>query len=408
METHPSENALPYLPLPTGALNGLAAGRHLDSDGAHGSTVPQTPVMVPLALVTVADTTTVDLSLRASALVSTSLTPDLNSAVIASHAAGALDLAEAPGGAGPQLLAFNLNIATTAAELRKIQDAFYEVAEVSEDVVELVDVFKDIKENADTTIKIIDKMQDSLKLVEKVGSLKVLAKGLREALDDMKKAAQQLKDKAAEIDKKIEDTGYKDFIKNIPAYLELKGNQVGNLAVKFEVLTRASEGVTLALDFMQDQSTSDSIDSVLGGPNAVFSTVNSAYDATFGRIDAMKVEVDTSSFDNARTMVVQMRSIVDSLKFLDGPLTFLQEVINPVKWALDAVDWVYDSVIRPVVDPVLEALGVNRLFDELGARFRALLPNFNLLDAPGQAVVDALNGLLPDGAVLPELGFGDL
>jgi hypothetical protein len=168
----------------------------------------------------------------------------------------------------------------------------------------------------------------------------VLAKGLRKTLDDMKDAARSLKAKADKIDKKIEDTGYKDFIKNIPANLEREGSQVGNLAVKFELLTNASEGETLALDFAQDQAISDSVDSVLGGPNAVFGAVNSAYSATFGQIEGMKVDVGTSSLDDARAMVIQMRSVVDSLKFLDGPLAFHQKVTSPVMWALDAVDFV--------------------------------------------------------------------
>lgn len=55
-----------------------------------------------------------------------------------------------------------------------------------------------------------------------------------------------MKAEAEGIDKKIVDSGTRDFITLIPACLEPKGNQVGALAVKLQVLTHATGGAVLA------------------------------------------------------------------------------------------------------------------------------------------------------------------
>lgn len=88
-------------------------------------------------------------------------------------AAGAGDGSPAPRPvmAGPELVQVAFIMTTTTARLQAIRGAVQSVSAASQERVKLVDVFEGVSKTA-------DKMQDALKLAEKVGSPRTVAKGL--------------------------------------------------------------------------------------------------------------------------------------------------------------------------------------------------------------------------------------
>ena len=99
-------------------------------------------------------------------------------------------------------------------------------------------------------------------------------------------------------------------------------------------------------------------------------------------------------------------TIVDQLGFLSEPFAILDSILKPVRWALDASDFVFDTVVSPVLDPILDAIGVNKLFDGIRDTLSGLLPDIDVLNAfDKNDILDDLKAQLTQ----PDLGkFLDL
>ena len=94
-----------------------------------------------------------------------------------------------------------------------------------------------------------------------------------------------------------------------------------------------------------------------------------------------------------RHLQTRSRTSSGRIGFLQAPLNTVKAVVAPVEWALDAVDFIFNTVVSPVLNPILDALGVNRSHaarhrcgDVAAARRQRLRPSRNFVrQNPGRA-----------------------
>ena len=352
-------------------------------------------------------------TLKTARLADQSLETSTQTSLVAAAAAsndlttGTVLSSHIPGGAGPELESFNINLAQLLTNVREVQGLVGNAVELAEFVEDLLDTFDTISQAADKIADLIGGMQNALRLLEKVPPLKTVAKILRDVLDDMRGLALDVRDKAKEIDDDIEMSGAKDNAAAARAKLEDLEQGISDAGDELEDYQSSALALEFALDIIGNQTLSDSVELVVDGPNSVVAAFNAAYADARSQVVGFNTSINVAAFDVALQMQSSLANITGSLGFLEKPLDILEAAIKPVKWALDAADFIFDKVVSKVLDPLLDSLGINALFDKLTDGLKKLLPDPLDLNGPQDAINEAIDALLP-GGLLPEFGLVDL
>ncbi len=75
-----------------------------------------------------------------------------------------------------------------------------------------------------------------------------------------------------------------------------------------------------------------------------------------------------------------MDDVFDALDFIRKPLDAVSKVLEPIEPLLSAVDFVASLTVDPVIEFVLDNLGIDQVIDAAEAKVRALLPDADALD----------------------------
>ncbi|WP_420862961.1 laminin B domain-containing protein [Algirhabdus cladophorae] len=291
---------------------------------------------------------------------------------------------------------FNQNLAQTQSNLGEVRGFVKDSIFVAKRVEDSLETFARIESAADGLADFADGLKDSLKLVGKISPLKVVAKKLGDVLDDIKDALISVRDRAKQIDEDIEDSGAKTKAKE--AREKLEEYDEGLKEARIELAEYQASGLELecALDIVGNETLINSVDALIATPNDLVAGINQTYSDAKDAVSDLNDAIQISALDAAAEAQQQLENIASKLSPLTKPLDLLSSAIKPVKWALDAVDKIVDKVISPIVNPILEALGVNKLFDTISAKLKALLPNAGDLDNPADQLLDAVGELIPD------------
>lgn len=129
--------------------------------------------------------------------------------------------------------------------------------------------------------------------------------------------------------------------------------------------------------------TAEALDPIVGEDENGDSAILSAYGAAKTINDGM--EAITSTFENAVFDAISdgldmVNELLDYLDFLEAPLDLLTDLLEPIEGVLDAIGFVFDLLVAPVVDFIVEELGINTLLDEAAETIKALVPDLDFMD----------------------------
>jgi len=158
----------------------------------------------------------------------------------------------------------------------------------------------------------------------------------------------------------------------------------------------------------------DQFDAAIASANATVTGINADYVDIVKIIDDMNGAKEAVSnalngvLAPALLIVNAMNSLtkaLSSINFLSGPLGTLQDVLAPVEWALDAIEFIYNNTVGIVVNPIIDALGIESLFSgilkDLGLDKLPSLNIFSDFEDPFDGLVEKLNEDIVD----PLIGF---
>ncbi|MEL6915463.1 MAG: hypothetical protein AAFP13_13265 [Pseudomonadota bacterium] len=288
---------------------------------------------------------------------------------------------------GREIEDFGENLDETQANVEDLREKTGNVKTVVESTRWALEQVEEVKDQATEFLATIKSMQFALKLSGKVGPLKLPSKFVGQVLERLEDVAARVRDKAKSLDKKIKDGKYiekledaEDKLSDLEDGLEVTegkiegyGNVVDTMVFAFDIVGSPLDGVENAAN-----TASKPI-------NDVLVPINRAYDDIEERLqgldDAFAVAKGGAGlFDALAGVAKAFGGINSKLSILSGPLKAIQSALSPVEWVLDAVGFIYDITVGPVVDFLLDKLGVTAIMDRLGDEIAKLLPDVNVLD----------------------------
>lgn len=267
-----------------------------------------------------------------------------------------------------------------------------------------LDIFKHIETASDSVADTLSSLARATKLVGKVPALKIIAKNLKKVLDDLSGEVRKLENKAHDIDVRLEGTKQKvddakDGLEAFEIKLDQTSDEIGSLrgsadsaSFVYPYIASFSPSVATGID-NAIKPANDGLDAINGATNSLFATVDSKVDAVETAFSGVTGLINDAN--NVRNVIA---NIDNKLGFLKKPLNVLNAALKPIEWALDAVDWLFNAIVAPVLDPILDALGVNALFDSLTNQLKKLFPDVSILDSV-ETRIDDIATKLTDGIV---------
>jgi Ca2+-binding RTX toxin-like protein len=312
---------------------------------------------------------------------------------------------------GREVEDFSLNLTETKDNVTDMREKIDNMKFTAEKTRWALEQVTEVKEQATDFINTINSMQFSLRFAGKVGPLKLPAKFVDQVLEKLEKVAESVRDKAKSIEKKIADGGYieklekaEDKLTKIDeGYTDEEGDEVYGLEDIEEKLATMEGGVqTMVSAFDAVGALLDPLENVANFASSPINDVLVPINRTYNEIEEELQFLDDAFqtvrngeglFDALADVAGAFGGINTKLGVLKGPLEAIQSALSPVDSLLDAVGFIYDSTVAPVIDFLLDKLGVTEILDRIGDEISKLLPDVDVLDEMEARITDAFDKL---------------
>ncbi|WP_317624732.1 calcium-binding protein [Rhodalgimonas zhirmunskyi] len=286
---------------------------------------------------------------------------------------------------GDDLKTFRTNLAHTysnANDLRGKVDAMGDAVDKARQALEYPEKVED---QAAEFMKTVKSMKFSLKVVEKVGPMKVVAKVVKKVLDELEDVADRIRQDARDLKEKIEDSGYIEKLEDMKSKLD--DYEVGIYGVEQKLLGYEASTASMIAGFEVIGAPVDpvegTVDSVVSPLNTVLADANALYDTIEAEIDGVGSFLSNfkiNAFGTVISVAKDFSAINSALSFLKGPLNAVYSALKPIEGLLDAVGFIYNITVGPVVDWILDKLGITKIMDKVADKIADLLPDADILN----------------------------
>lgn len=278
------------------------------------------------------------------------------------------------------------------ADMRQqVVDAEATLSSAADFVSKISKVQTFIEETKDDSAKLRKVASDLdlvVNLISKFGPLKSIA-------NPLKSLSEEIEDRADQLDKQVGTVTdvvvpFQTTVKVMSAAIKTAQFALwdarGDIDAVEDSLAEAAEALAHTAD-MLPEDVQATYDAVLGDGGTVDQIAEDidGVAATIARVNAGASEVinglnPLDGFVAAMTTAAdQIAAVLDPISALIGPLSAVGDVLGDFEWVLDAADWAFDTFVSPVLDPILDSLGVQDLVDRLAAPLNDLVPDIDLL-----------------------------
>lgn len=299
---------------------------------------------------------------------------------------------------GREIEDFALNLGDTSSNVEDMAEKTGNMKTTVEATRWSLEQVKEVKDTASEFVGTLKSMQFALKLSEKVGPLKLPSKFVAQVLSKLEKVAVSVRDKAKKLEKKISDGDYIQKLKDAESDLEDAEDALKVAKFKIDQYQGSTSAMVVAFDLIGSpvDGLENAANTAATPINDVLVPINRLYDEVEAKLqsldDAFKtVSTGEGLFDALSDVAREFGAINDSLSFLSGPLKAVQNALAPVEWLLDAVGFIYDITVGPVINFLLDKLGITAIFDRIGDEISKLLPDFNVLDEMERRITESFN-----------------
>ena len=246
-----------------------------------------------------------------------------------------------------------------------------------------------IEERSGIIQKILDGLEKAAELAQKIPPIANVSKVLVQVFDkigDFVKAIEKLAGKVAKTADKIADN-----LDNGLKHAETMQKILDNVSKAFEATSLASEAAYLAADDLHDI---DGNHDLLECMDDLVEPANDLLVIADLVPPELRIELTTDLLElggqvsDLKALNGKLGDILDVIEPLEDPLDDLKALLDrpAIQKALDASQRAYDVTVKPVVDPLIEALGLNSLIDKAADKLNDLLPDTGPLNSFDQAI----------------------
>ncbi|MEO0754921.1 MAG: hypothetical protein AAFY85_09010, partial [Pseudomonadota bacterium] len=296
---------------------------------------------------------------------------------------------------GDQFEDLSNNLAGTQDRVRDAKSPVTSARESAQDVEDILGVFEDIGDRADEAEDALHSLAKLAKLIAKVPALSVVANAFSEILNTFGDTVERFEARAKELAKRVDPL--EDKVEEGREKLEEFEEKFDEADENIGEVRSSVDSTASVIDTIADYAPAAAadLDAVAVAPNLAVIEINNLYDTTKEKADALLNAVNdtTGIVDEVKQIQRDLEAITEKLAFLREPLSGLNAIIKPISWALDAADFVFNAVVKPILDPALEALGINKLLDDAEKFIDNLLPDINLLEDATDFIDDVAGAL---------------
>lgn len=298
---------------------------------------------------------------------------------------------------GDELKDYRTNLGDTRTnvdDLRGRVEATGDIVEAARRGLEYVDK---IEQQTSDFLKTIQSTQFTLKIAEKAGPLKLPAKALKAVVNALEDVTKEVKSAAHKLNTKIEDGKYIEKLEDAEEKLDDFSDGLEEIEKKLADHQGYVSSTIQVFDFVGApvDPIENTADATVSPLNTVLEDVNDLYDSITSEIDDFELNFQKSLFQPAINVAAAFSGINSALAFLSKPLNTLYSALKPIEGLLDAVGFVYNVTVGPVIDWVLDKLGITDIMDRIGDKISGLLPDADVLN-PLEEAIDNIFGEIDD------------
>ncbi|SER31878.1 Ca2+-binding protein, RTX toxin-related [Nitrosomonas sp. Nm51] len=290
--------------------------------------------------------------------------------------------------AGPELRSYSSNLTQANSNVRDIRGLIEDVDEKIDRVEMAIDAVDAVENKADEFSDTIAKLKLNLKLMDKAGPLKFLAKVAGKVLDSVQNVTNKVRDKAKQLAKKIDDSKLEEKLdaaqEKLDSYdLKLAGTQnllIKNITAVDQLITALDKADEFDPDGDPAAPAAAGADALVAPPNDAITAINTLFAEVKEKTQILDNAVPSATFLPVLSVRIAFDGISSSLSFLRGPLNAVSKVLKPIEGILDAVGFIFKITVEPIIDYILDTLGINRIINSVSDKINKLLPNPGIFD----------------------------
>ncbi len=314
--------------------------------------------------------------------------------------------------AGPELRSYSSNLTQSNNNVGDIRGLIENINEKIDRVEMAIDAVDAVEDKADEFSDTISKLKLNLKLMSKAGPLKLLAKAADKVLNGVQNVTNKVRDKAKQLAKKIDDSKLEEKLDAAQEKLDsFDLKLIGAQSLLLKNITAADQLIN-ALDKADEfdpngdpaAPAAAGADILVAPPNDAISAVNALFAEVKEKTQVLDTSVPSATFLPILSVRIAFDGISSSLSFLRGPLNAVSKVLKPVEGILDAVGFIFDITVGPIIDYIMDTLGINRVIDSVSDKINRLLPDPDIFDTILEDIDTAFLEIDPLGQLEDYLG----
>ena len=311
----------------------------------------------------------------------------------------------------------------TQDNIDELQDCVIVAKEFAIDVRDALGIVKTVRIDAGRIANILEGLERVAQIATKVPPISNAARKLEDVLDTLGGAARKVENVALRVENRVEPV--REVLRKTKDALEKTEDKLGEASDTVgEVQKNATavQGALTAIEALENDADSplykvevakpieDCLDQAVAPANYILDEVNGLYAAAVAEADGatgvvggvegiknlLDLDGQLNGLKDVIDLSVDLEEILNILDVLEGPLNELEKVITKeVEDVLDAVDAIYDAIAAPVIDPILEATGIDALIQRFTNKLEKLLPDADIVSGVDGLISDIEAGL-PD------------
>lgn len=297
--------------------------------------------------------------------------------------------------AADNIVKYDEALATSQANVGEIRGAVGGVLDSLGTIDRAIDKVVEFRNDVSSFGSDLNKLDLVLDLMDKVGPLKSVATVGKRLLSKVESVVGQIEDKLDDAVELLNDNPVKETLDRVVDSLE---GVDGRLASVEAEIAEQQDAFGLVVEFAGKAAVLATepiiaVGTLVEAPLAAVDAINAVYnnpntpadDSVKELVNALQVATPTADFDRLIEAELAMDKVFRSLDFLRGPLDEVYKLLKPIEPILGAVGLVADLTINPVVDLILNTIGIDSLLDDAEQKILGLLPDVAVLDDFGEA-----------------------
>lgn len=284
--------------------------------------------------------------------------------------------------AADNIVAWHDGLTEITGNIQNIRDLSGDVVDDLSLVRRALDKIDSIKGQVSDFGDDVDKLQLVVKLMGKAGPLKPLATTADQMLKRVETVVDKVEARIDQVSRKITDSQINQKLETTIGKIEEADATLAQAQSKVIGQRDSFKGVAdiAAKVYVFAEEPILALGTVVSPAAEAVTRINDLHDEIVGRIAAFNRDMPSADFQLLLEMEADFARIFGVLDEIRAPLDVVYSALKPIEPILNVVGLVSKFTVDPVINFLLETLGIDDVINAASDRITAFLPDVNVLD----------------------------